>query len=126
VARRDETGFVGDHALGPVAGVQLREDPADVCLRRERRDGQPRRDLGVGVTSGDLDQDVALSLGEGAEHVVAAIGIVPRRELVDQSSGDAGCDQDVAVARALPDGADRSASGECLLVPMTLLPARRC
>lgn len=59
-----------DHQVDAVAGSELREDPAHVRLDGRFADEQRLGDLCVGEPAGDLDEDVALTVGELLRDVV--------------------------------------------------------
>jgi hypothetical protein len=55
----DKAGFVGvDDRLHAVAEPELGKDPAEVCLDGGLGDEEPPGDLGVGVASGELGEDL--------------------------------------------------------------------
>ena len=67
-ARSHEAGLVGDdHELHPVAGEQLRHDPRDVRLGRQRAQEELVPDLVVVEALTHQRQHLALAVGEGLQ-----------------------------------------------------------
>ena len=97
----DEAGLVGDHhELGPVAGAELHEQPADVGLHRGVAHEQLLRDLGVGATAGDGLEHLPLPFGELLEQGLAVgggAGLGTSGELLDETAGDLRGDERVPV-----------------------------
>src|ERR671910_1194974 len=61
----DQAGLVGQHhQLGPVAGLELGQDPADVGLGGGRAHHQQPGDLGGGPAPGHQGQHLPLPVGE--------------------------------------------------------------
>src|SRR3954469_19233498 len=77
------------HELGPVPGAQLGHGPVDVGLDGEGTDLEALGDLVVGMTAGDLDEDLALADGEGGEafgaHRVVVVRVALGEEAGDQT-----------------------------------------
>src|SRR5262249_18803138 len=95
--RGDDASLVSEvDELGAVAAAELAEDPADVRLRGQPADHEPRRDLFVGEAGGDETQDLAFALGEVAQLARRLTSLGPGGELGDQAPCDRWGEQRVA------------------------------
>lgn len=72
----DESGFVGgDDELRAVSGAELAPDPAHMCLGGARAHEELFGDLGVVVSSLDLDEYLPFSVGEVGQDGGVAVGV---------------------------------------------------
>ena len=82
------------HSLHPIPQLQLRQNPADVRLHRRLRQVQRLGDLSVRLPARDLDQHLALAIGQPPQPLVGSrsgrrgrVGLT--REGLDELPGDA-------------------------------------